>query len=392
MPVDLSVFDKIKTKSDYDQANAEFMQRQALGAAQISAALNKGNSFSNIVGQAAIRAASGNATDDDINILHANAAIHPRSNIANLGLDSPPTPAPIAPVPAPVETTVLPQSALPVADSTPRPIAMGPVQAPAAPSGDIPDVTQSVIKPPPTGKDYLLTLPPKRALLVQAIGEGKEKSTTVLSRMSSADKQDIIADVMTAYPDYSSNQIGAVREFNIGKLGNQARSLNVAVSHLDTLKPAIDALNNRNMTLFNQFGNAYATATGNPAPTNFDAAKQIVGDEIVKGIVGAGGTGGDREKAQDALNKANSPAQLAGVVKTYQSLLGGQLGGLKLQYKHSTGKDDFDSLLSEETKAELEQPTKASILKTPPLNAKLIGTAGGKKVYKAPDGSTFLEQ
>lgn len=151
----------------------------------------------------------------------------------------------------------------------------------------------------------------------------------------------------------TAGTIATVRNFNTGPQGNAVRSLDVSIAHLDTLGKLSDAMHNGDIQAVNRLANSYSKATGNPAPTNFDAAKQIVGDEIVKGIVGAGGSAGDREKAQEAIDSAKSPEQMAGVIDTYQQLLGGQLKGLAQQYKSGSGRADFGEKLTDETKRAL---------------------------------------
>jgi len=138
----------------------------------------------------------------------------------------------------------------------------------------------------------------------------------------------------------------AVKAFDSGKYGNTVKSFNVSIAHLDTLDKLSDALGNRDLNMLNKVGNYYAQQTGNPAPTNFNAAKKIVGDEIVKAIVGSGGGVADREEAARTIDAANSPAQLKAVIKTYQDLMVGQLGGLEQQYRVSTKRDDFGKYLS----------------------------------------------
>lgn len=141
----------------------------------------------------------------------------------------------------------------------------------------------------------------------------------------------------------------AVTAFDTGVQGNSIRSFNTAIYHLSTLNGLIDALNNGDVTAVNKMAQAVAKQTGKPAPTNFDAAKAIVGDEIVKAIVGGGGALADRENAQNQINKAESPEQLRGVIQTYKDLMGGQLRGLKKQYESSTDRKDFDKKLFPET-------------------------------------------
>lgn len=167
--------------------------------------------------------------------------------------------------------------------------------------------------------------------------------------------QAVMARVMQLNPEYSAKDFGtgqkAEKDFATGKQGQQVKSFNVALSHLDTLGQLADGLQNNDIQLVNRVGNYFATQTGAPAPTNFNAAKTVVGNEIVKAIVGSGGGVGDRDKAEQAINAAQSPAQLKGVIDTYKQLMGGQLEGLRQQYEVSTKRKDFDRMLSPEAKA-----------------------------------------
>lgn len=192
--------------------------------------------------------------------------------------------------------------------------------------------------------------------VAQSIANGKQAPLSAYS-MSRPAGQAIMGRVMQINPDYNAQDYGtqqkALKDFATGKNGNTVRSLNVAIAHLDTASQLADALKNGNIQLVNKIGNAFGTATGNPAVTNLDTAKQVIGAEVVKAIVGAGGGVGDRDKAQAAFASANSPAQLAGAINTYKSLLGGQLGGLRQQYETTTGRKDFDKFLSASTQTQL---------------------------------------
>lgn len=160
----------------------------------------------------------------------------------------------------------------------------------------------------------------------------------------------IMARVLELNPYYSAKdylvQSKAEKDFGTGKNGDKVRSFNVSIDHLSTLSELNDALKNGDVKQINRLGNAYADQFGGTAPGNFDAAKQIVADEIVKAITGAAGALGDRETASKTLDRAKSPEQLNGVINTYQKLMSGQLNGLRLQYQASTNKDDFDRFLS----------------------------------------------
>lgn len=174
----------------------------------------------------------------------------------------------------------------------------------------------------------------------------------------------IMGRVAEINPDYSGKDFSvtqnAEKQFTVGKQGNAVRSFNVALAHLDTLSELSDALKNNDIQMVNKVANSVATQTGNPAPTNFQAAKKIVGDEIVKAIVGSGGGVADRQEAAKTVSDASSPAQLKGVIDTYKQLMRGQLGGLKQQYEQSTKKTDFEKFLSPAAKAGLKQAPPAT--------------------------------
>lgn len=137
-------------------------------------------------------------------------------------------------------------------------------------------------------------------------------------------------------------RVKAARDFGTGPLGNSIRSINTAVQHLDTAREAGEALANNDTRALNALKNRFAQEFGSPLPTNFDAIKQIVGQEVVKAIVAGGGGVSERQEAQNILSRASSPAQLAGAIQQIQTLMAGQLNSLRKQYQETTKLDDFD--------------------------------------------------
>jgi hypothetical protein len=158
-----------------------------------------------------------------------------------------------------------------------------------------------------------------------------------------ADK--IMNAVIKLNPEYNARDYGlqttAEKSFNTGKQGDKTRSLNVAVSHLGTLDTAAAALHSDNIRVFNQFKQAWQRETGKTAPTDFNAVRELVADEIVAAVVPGVGALADRKALKDTIMAKSSPAQLQGVIKQYKELLGGQLGGLEQQYNAATGKTNF---------------------------------------------------
>lgn len=190
----------------------------------------------------------------------------------------------------------------------------------------------------------------------------------------------------------TATQKRALTDFSTGIQGRMVNSMNTAVEHLSTLTELADALKNNDVRAINTVGNLVAKQTGSPAPTNFAAARQIVAQEIVKAIVANGGTGREREEAAANIAAAGSPEQLAGVISTYQELLAGQLKSLGLQYKNTTGRDDFNTKLLPSTLRALSRVESAAPAKT----GDITSDAGIAKVIKSnaeydalPSGTTF---
>lgn len=169
--------------------------------------------------------------------------------------------------------------------------------------------------------------------------------------------QSVIGKVKEKYPEYDATQFparsAAVKAFATGKEAQLVRSMNVSIDHLSTLQDLADALKNGNVQSINKLSQSIAQQTGDPAPTNFDAAKGIVAKEVVKAIVANGGGVEERREAEATIARQNSPAQLAGVIQTYKRILAGQLKGLKKQYEDTTKLKNFDDRLTPEARKEL---------------------------------------
>jgi hypothetical protein len=165
---------------------------------------------------------------------------------------------------------------------------------------------------------------------------------------------DVAGGIVESKQDVASRG-QAVKAFATGKQGQQVNAFNTAIDHLSTMDKLSDALQNNDIKAFNALGNTVARQTGQPAPTNFDAAKQIVTAEVIKAVVASGGGVTERQEAERNFAAANSPAQLKGVIDTYKQLLGGQLKSLNLQYENTTGRKDFDKKLTPDAKTTLDK-------------------------------------
>lgn len=168
----------------------------------------------------------------------------------------------------------------------------------------------------------------------QAIASGQLSAPSGMALLNPKNQR-ILGRVMEINPQYDATTVAAkakaARDFTSGTLGNSMRSFQVAGQHLEQLGKLVDAMGNGNMQLVNKLANAYSQQTGNPAVTNFEAAKEIVGKEVVKAIVAGGGGVSEREELSRLLGNAKSAKQLHGVITQFSGLMAAQHEALLAQ-------------------------------------------------------------
>jgi hypothetical protein len=186
-------------------------------------------------------------------------------------------------------------------------------------------------------------LDPATAASVRGIASGEIDPKGFSSRSNRRGELEALARLYAE--GYSSKTYptaaAAEKAFATGVEGRKVRSFNVAIDHMETLRKLADALNNGDIQRVNAIANLISKETGRAPVTNFEAARDLVADEIVAGVVPGMGALADRKAAADKIRDVKSPAQFAGVLLTYQKLLGGQLQGLEQQYVSGGGAKDF---------------------------------------------------
>ena len=194
-----------------------------------------------------------------------------------------------------------------------------------------------------TGEEYLNSIPTADRSFIKKLANYEIDPKSLETRGGERSRAfKMAAQYNPDFDQKNYNTISqAINRFATGPQGNTVRSLNVAIEHMDTARKLGDALKNTDFPLFNKLANELATQTGKPAPTNFNAVKEIVADEVVKGVIGGAGALADREAAAKKIRDASSPAQLKGVLDSWTELLGGQLKGLERQYEGATTRKDF---------------------------------------------------
>jgi hypothetical protein len=164
-----------------------------------------------------------------------------------------------------------------------------------------------------------------------------------------------------------------------GQTGQAIQSINVAMTHNELMRQWAQALNNTDpmvgAQLINSIKQKWQAMSGQPAPTSFDAAKDFVADENVKGILGGSGRTalGDRETAQEKLLRSATPQSINKVLDNWQDLQSGQLEGIKTRW---------DSSLQGIPQAKKDERWQSKL--GPGAQAHLKATAGGTQQTTTP--------
>lgn len=220
--------------------------------------------------------------------------------------------------------------------------------------------------------------------MVDSIGKYVAPESVVLQRVPPAMKSMVLSAVQNNYPDYSPANYAGVQKtigsMAAGPLGAATRANNVSLTHLDTLSSLVDAMGNGDLPLVNKLKNAWQTQTGQAAPTNMAAARQLVMGEVANVVAGGGATLGDRQTAEAAIGANGSPAQLSGAINTViKPLMAGKLQGLEQQYKAGSLRDDFRAkYLSPAARASLETISPSGTPSSAAANPNSVATPDGR--------------
>jgi hypothetical protein len=141
--------------------------------------------------------------------------------------------------------------------------------------------------------------------------------------------------------------VGAQRNINSqagGPLGNQTRSINNVVGHLQLMENLFSGLQNGDVQVVNKLGNAWKKAFGSEVPTDIQTAASFIGPELTKILSSNGSTGTAPERQEfsnTAASLANAPEQTNGAINTLKGMLGRQMTDMAVQYHGATGRSDF---------------------------------------------------
>lgn len=198
--------------------------------------------------------------------------------------------------------------------------------------------SEAMLKDGATGEDAIKDLPPRDQIIIKGYAN-YEKQPLAGSRNKEYNR---LYPFIKAYnPDFQPQKYGTAQkilnEFNSsspGVAGGQIVSVNTAIDHLGTLLQKAEALDNSKLRKYNSVANYLKSESGSPEVVAFNDAKNRVATEIARAFRGGVPTNLDIEESDRALSSANSPEQLAAVIKgTIPEMLNARLGEIGFNYE-----------------------------------------------------------
>ena len=122
-------------------------------------------------------------------------------------------------------------------------------------------------------------------------------------------------------------------DFGSGAQGKMLNANHTAVAHIDAMSELFAGLNNGQFQTANDINNYFLRKTGDGNVTSVEAARGVVGKEIMNAIVAGGGGIAEREEAEKNLSSNLSNEQFAANIAMYKDLMGARNNSLVQQGK-----------------------------------------------------------
>lgn len=216
-----------------------------------------------------------------------------------------------------------------------------------APTFKYPDNWDGMPNKPPPGADETAW-----ALAVQWAQTGKTptglgKQTAMLAqveRLLPAAQHALGMNPTTAYQQQLkiAGELAAEKYWTAGMGQRQLQYLNTTASHLNLFRQYAEALHNGEVQRANGILQTFAAETGHPEITDYNTAKVLMADEVVRLLTQTGGSRGDRDDAQHLAASNFSEEQLEGVADTLENFVRGRFEAMQTSFVHIPGVNDAD--------------------------------------------------
>lgn len=161
--------------------------------------------------------------------------------------------------------------------------------------------------------------------------------------------------------------------------GQRLIKANALVGHMGHLRTLGDAMERGDVQLVNRLKTSAEQALGYPAPTSFDAIKELVAKELNAYFVAGGGTESERRSGEEQIDRAQSPQQLEGVLQSYRNAMREQLMAMNTSWTAGHGRGNmYERYVT---------PSTMEFLQLDPMGVPIEGAGGHGGGAPAPQGS-----
>lgn len=195
-----------------------------------------------------------------------------------------------------------------------------------------------------SGAEFLKTLPPAAANMVQGIAEGRMPLPSGFV-LKTPFGQQLVAAVNKYDPSFdfvnSGARMATRKSFTSGPDATNIAALNTAMSHLSTLSNSYKDLNNTSLPAYNATANYLGNQFGNSDiqknTANVSADAEAVSHELAKVFRSTGMSEGEINAWKDKISTSASPSQYNAVINSALDLMEGRMQALSEKYNQGMG-------------------------------------------------------
>lgn len=216
-----------------------------------------------------------------------------------------------------------------------------------APTFKYPDNWDGMPNKPPPGADETAWALAVQWAQTNKTPTGLGKQTAMLAqveRLLPAAQHALGMNPTTAYQQQLkiAGELAAEKYWTAGMGQRQLQYLNTTASHLNLFRQYAEALHNGEVQRANGILQTFAAETGHPEITDYNTAKVLMADEVVRLLTQTGGSRGDRDDAQHLAASNFSEEQLEGVADTLENFVRGRFEAMQTSFVHIPGVNDAD--------------------------------------------------
>jgi hypothetical protein len=242
-----------------------------------------------------------------------------------------------------------------------------------------------------------------------ALTAQKKWTDATTSNKRSSPTNMVMRKLMDENPDWGSEDIlraanritaqqAIERRYGGGQGANQMAALNTVADHLKLMQQYARELRTGDTPFteiprLNQIIQFAAKERGLPEVTNFNVARDIMADEVVRLLTSTGGTEADRQGMQSRLAPMMSEYQQSGSLTAFERFVAGRFKGLEQGYARNDPvrtKDFRENLLTPEARELFVKHGEGAMSGAGPTQAAPVGPQEGQTATNPQTGAKLI--